>query len=481
MLRGCFIFPLGTEVNSFEKAEELMKKLENKGEKVVIADTSNAGFSDAKVESMFKEGKSGEFFDALIAYTLELQEKFSYIIFKGYDIVCNDAVFRSGLNEKMAKMLGLPTITVSAEHKDVASFVLSPRIDIVASVKDFEDDLINMLINYKIKVIPSRMAQFILIEKAKNNLKKIVLPEGNCNRIVQAAAEIKKLGFAVPILLGDKDEVNEIIKANKLDLGDIEIINPSEFDGFDDYVNTYYELRKDKGVTIEKAKELMADVNYFGTMLVYKGHADGMVSGAIHTTAETIRPALQFIKTKPGISVVSGAFLMCFKNKVYVFGDCAVMPNPNPEQLAEIAASSTELIKIFEMEPLVAMISYATGSSGVGEDVDAVVKAVQIAREKYPNIDIEGPLQFDAAISKTVAKTKLPNSKVAGNANVFVFPDLNTGNSVYKAVQRAAEDAIAIGPVLQGLKKPVNDLSRGSTVLDIINTVAITALQANEE
>ncbi len=224
----------------------------------------------------------------------------------------------------------------------------------------------------------------------------------------------------------------------------------------------------------------MLDTTYFGTMMVYKDDADGLVSGAVNTTANTVRPALEFIKTKPGFSIVSSTFLMCLKDRVLAFGDCAINPDPTAEQLADIAITTSETARIFGIDPRVAMLSYSTGGSGKGEDVDKVKEATKFARERAPELLLEGPLQYDAAIDPEVAKTKMPDSPVAGKATVFIFPDLNTGNNTYKAVQRAA-DAIAIGPILQGLKKPVNDLSRGCTIADIINTVAITAIQAQAE
>ena len=227
------------------------------------------------------------------------------------------------------------------------------------------------------------------------------------------------------------------------------------------------------------AADAITDVSYFGTMMVYQGKADGMVSGAVHTTAQTIRPSFEIIKTKPGCSIVSSVFLMCLADRVLAYGDCAVNPNPNSEQLADIAISSAETASMFGIEPRIAMLSYSTGESGKGEAVESVRQATAIARERRPDLKIEGPIQYDAAVDVSVAKTKLPESEVAGHATVFIFPDLNTGNNTYKAVQRSA-NAVAIGPVLQGLNKPVNDLSRGCTVTDIVNTVAITAIQAQE-
>jgi len=251
----------------------------------------------------------------------------------------------------------------------------------------------------------------------------------------------------------------------------------SEF--YDDYVNTFYELRKHKGISIDDAKETMSDLSYFGTMMIHKGDADGMVSGAAHTTGHTIRPALQFIKTKPNVSLVSSVFFMCLDDRVSVFGDCAINPNPNAAELAEIAISSAESSMNFGIEPRIAMLSYSSGSSGKGADVDKVREATEIVKQKRPDLKIEGPIQYDAAVDKNVGQSKLPNSEVAGDATVLIFPDLNTGNNTYKAVQRET-GAMAIGPMLQGLNKPVNDLSRGCTIDDIFNTVVLTAIQAQE-
>ena len=257
----------------------------------------------------------------------------------------------------------------------------------------------------------------------------------------------------------------------------IKIIDPVNSDRFEDYVDTLYELRKGKVLNRDMAKDLMTDVSYFGTMMVYKGHADGMVSGAVHTTQHTIRPALQFIKTKPGKNIVSSVFFMCLEDRVSVFGDCAINPNPTAEELAEIALSSAESSKAFGIEPKVAMLSYSSGDSGKGEDVNRVRQATEIVKRKNPDLKIEGPIQYDAAVDIQVGKAKMPNSEVAGQASVLIFPDLNTGNNTYKAVQRET-GALAIGPMLQGLNKPVNDLSRGCTVDDVFNTVIITAIQA---
>lgn len=329
--------------------------------------------------------------------------------------------------------------------------------------------------------ITPKMFEYMLIEKASADKQHIVLPEGNSDRILQAAEILSRRGVGHFTILGDPDAVHARASALGLSLGDaVDIVDPVRSQWYDEYVQTYFDLRKHKGLRLDDARDRMSDPTYFSTMMVYKGQADGMVSGSITTTSQTIRPAFEFVKTKPGFSIVSSIFLMCLKDRVLVFGDCAVNPNPNAQELAEIALASAETARIFGVTPRVAMLSYSTGDSGKGQDVDKVLEATRIAQQRAPELPLEGPLQYDAAIDPTVAATKMPNSRVAGHATVFIFPDLNTGNNTYKAVQRAA-DAVAIGPVLQGLRKPVNDLSRGCTVPDIVNTVAITAIQAQAD
>ena len=337
------------------------------------------------------------------------------------------------------------------------------------------------MITFKSEGITPHMFQYKLARRAKSNIKHIVLPEGNDERILRAAHRLLNQELVKITLLGDPHEINSSIKRLGLtpDKGKMNIIDPVNSENFNDYVQTLYELRKSKNVELEMARDLMTDVSYFGTMMVYKGHADGMVSGAVHTTQHTIRPALQFVKTRPGTSVVSSVFFMCLPDRVSVFGDCAVNPNPTAEQLAEIAISSAESSMMFGIEPRIAMLSYSSGTSGEGEDVDKVRRATQIVKQKRPDLKVEGPIQYDAAVDPVIGSQKLPNSEVAGKASVLIFPDLNTGNNTYKAVQRET-GALAIGPMLQGLNKPVNDLSRGCTVDDIFNTVIITAIQAQE-
>jgi len=337
-------------------------------------------------------------------------------------------------------------------------------------------------VTFKPSGITPRMFQYQLMEWAKSAKKHIVLAEGTDERILKATGRLVSQGIVDITLLGKAEEIQAIIKRQNinLDLSKVKIIYPPDAVKYDDYVNTLYELRKSKNVTLEMARDLMTDAAYFGTMMVYKGDADGMVSGAVNTTLHTIRPALQFIKTKPGISLVSSVFFMCLPDRVSVFGDCAVNPNPTAEQLAEIAISSADSSKRFGIEPRVAMLSYSSGTSGEGEDVDKVRKATEIVREKRPDIKVEGPIQYDAAVDPVIGQSKLPGSEVAGRASVLIFPDLNTGNNTYKAVQRET-GALAIGPMLQGLKKPVNDLSRGCTVDDVFNTVIITAIQCQDK
>ena len=337
------------------------------------------------------------------------------------------------------------------------------------------------VITSRTTTVTPKMFEYELVQKAREHKQHIVLPEGDEERILRATEILLRREVADITLLGSEQAIREKASELCLHIENATIIDPEKSDNFNECVETYFELRKHKGITVENARDVMSDVNFFGTMMIYKGRADGMVSGAIHSTAATIRPALQIIKTKPGFTIVSSVFLMCLADRVLVYGDCAVNPNPNASQLAEIALSSAHTAKTFGVEPVIAMLSYSTGASGTGEDVERVREATKIAQEKakesFPGLKIDGPIQYDAAVDASVAKTKMPDSEVAGKATVFIFPDLNTGNNTYKAVQRSS-GAVAIGPVLQGLKCPVNDLSRGCTIPDIVNTVAITAVQA---
>ena len=316
-----------------------------------------------------------------------------------------------------------------------------------------------------------------LIERARADRKRIVLPEPDDDRVLQAAAQVLAAGIADITFVGDADYVAKRAGELGIDLSAAQVVSVDDPAYRERYAEEFARLRAKKGVTLEQAREKVTDVSYFGTMMVHMGDADGMVSGAAHTTAHTIVPSFQIIKTAPGVSVVSSIFLMAMKDRVWAFGDCAVNPNPTSEQLADIAVTSARTAAQFGVTPRVAMLSYSTGTSGAGPDVDAVVEATRLAREKAPELAIEGPIQFDAAVDAAVASKKLPGSDVAGKATVFVFPSLEAGNIGYKAVQRSS-GALAVGPVLQGLNKPVNDLSRGALVEDIVNTVALTAVQA---
>jgi phosphate acetyltransferase len=322
--------------------------------------------------------------------------------------------------------------------------------------------------------------EHLLVERARAADRHIVLPEGDDDRILEAAAIVVKRRIARLTILGDPDAVRGRAAALGLELGDTQVVPTTDPELHARFAEEYARLRAHKGVSPELAADTVTDVSYFGTMMVHTGLADGMVSGARHTTAHTIRPAFEIVKTAPGVSVVSSVFLMALEDRVLVYGDCAVIPEPTVEQLADIAVSSAATARQFGIDPRVAMLSYSTGESGSGAEVDRVRAATQLVRERAPELPVAGPIQYDAAADPTVGASKLPGSDVAGRATVFVFPDLNTGNNTYKAVQRSA-GAVAIGPVLQGLAKPINDLSRGALVRDIVNTIAITAIQAGTD
>ncbi|MDA0163031.1 phosphate acetyltransferase [Solirubrobacter ginsenosidimutans] len=340
------------------------------------------------------------------------------------------------------------------------------------------DDLLDRIDVTRSAVVTPLMFEYTLLDRARAAGRHIVLPEGVDERVLRAADILLRRRVVELTLLGPAAEVRGAASRLGLDLYGAHIVDPSEPELLERFAAEYAARRAHKGVTVDQARDVVSDVSYFGTMMVALGMVDGMVSGATHTTAETIRPSFELVKTRPGVSIVSSVFLMCLADRVLVYGDCAVNPNPNAEQLADIAISSAATASQFGIEPRVAMLSYSTGASGAGAEVEAVREATELVRSRAPGLSVEGPIQYDAAVDAGVARTKLPDSDVAGRATVFIFPDLNTGNNTYKAVQRSA-NAIAIGPVLQGLNKPVNDLSRGATVHDIVNTVAITAIQAS--
>jgi phosphate acetyltransferase len=402
----------------------------------------------------------------------------------GFDLHPSIAALVSGLR------LRLPIIATTLGTYDTASAAASARgrvtatsqrkIDTALELMERYVDIADLLAQLAIPiptVTTPQMFTYRLTQQARSDRKHIVLPEGDDDRILKSAGRLLQRGVADLTILGDEAQIRLRAAELGVDLSNTTVINPATSDLRDQFADQYAELRKAKGITVEQAREIMRDASYFGTMLVYNGMVDGMVSGAAHTTAHTVRPAFEIIKTVPDVSTVSSIFLMCLPDRVLAYGDCAIVPNPTPEQLADIAICSACTAAQFGIEPRVAMLSYSTGESGTGADVDKVRKATQLVRARQPQLPVEGPIQYDAAVEPSVAATKMRDSPVAGHATVLIFPDLNTGNNTYKAVQRTA-GAIAIGPVLQGLRKPVNDLSRGALVEDIVNTVAITAIQA---
>lgn len=402
----------------------------------------------------------------------------------GFDLHPSIAALVAGLR------LRLPIVATALGTYDTASAAAAARgrvtaasqrkIDTALELMDCHVDVPDLLAQLAIPipdVVTPTMFIHRLTTQARADRKHIVLPEGNDDRILKSAGRVLQRRVADVTILGDEAQIRQRSGELGVDLDGAKVVDPRTSDLRERFAEQYAELRKSKGVTIENAREIVGDATYFGTMLVFNGMVDGMVSGAAHTTAHTVRPAFEIIKTVPDVSTVSSIFLMCLPDRVLAYGDCAIIPNPTPEQLADIAVSSARTAAQFGIEPRVAMLSYSTGDSGSGADVDKVKAATELVRARAPQLPVEGPIQYDAAIEPSVAATKLRGSPVAGRATVLIFPDLNTGNNTYKAVQRSA-GALAIGPVLQGLRKPVNDLSRGALVEDIVNTIAITAIQA---
>ncbi|MDO5080182.1 phosphate acetyltransferase [Buchananella hordeovulneris] len=407
-------------------------------------------------------------------------------------IVLNGGFLPSAQTIKLVEGLGssLPVITTELatwetadalnDLRGVITAASTRKIELALSTMEEHLDvnkIIEALDIPRTEVVTPLMFQARLADRARAERKTIVLPEPEDDRVLRAASVVLARKVADLILLGDEAAVRARAAELGLDIAAARVISTSDETYLERYAAEFARLREKKGVTLEQAREIVQDVSYFGTMMVHMGDADGMVSGAAHTTAHTILPSFQIIKTKPGTSIVSSVFLMLMRDQVIVYGDCAVNPDPTAEQLADIAISSAATARMFGVDPRVAMLSYSTGESGSGADVDKVREATRLVRERAPELSVEGPIQYDAAVDAAVAKVKLPDSDVAGRATVFIFPDLNTGNIGYKAVQRSS-GAIAVGPVLQGLNKPVNDLSRGALVDDIINTVVITAVQA---
>lgn len=397
------------------------------------------------------------------------------------------AKLMAGLNPRLpiltTEMGTFDTAHTAAQTRGRVAVGSLRKVDTALSLVERRVDAPTLIERLRLQ-IPSvttpQMFEYQLIDRARADRKHIVLPEGEDDRILRAAGRLLRRRVVDLTILGDEAKVRARAAELGVDLSTAVVLDPRRSDYVTEFAVEYATLRAHRGMTVDRAREIMTDISYFGTMMVHRGIADGMVSGAAHTTAHTIRPSLEIIKTRPGVSTVSSIFLMCLSDRVLAYGDCAVVPDPTAEQLADIAISSAETAARFGIEPRVAMLSYSTGDSGSGADVDKVRTATALVRDRRPDLLVEGPIQYDAAVEPSVADAKLPGSEVAGRATVFVFPDLNTGNNTYKAVQRSA-GAVAVGPVLQGLNKPVNDLSRGALVQDIVNTVAITAIQAQEE
>ncbi|RDH74035.1 phosphate acetyltransferase [Mycolicibacterium moriokaense] len=419
------------------------------------------------------------------AHAAEGFPSLSCVLLNG-DLELNPSVAKlvDGLNQR------LPIIATEFGTFETASRVAATRgrvtatsqrkIDTAIGLMDTHVDIADLLAQLAIPiptVVTPAMFTHQLLERARADRKHIVLPEGEDDRILKAAGRLLQRNVAELTILGDEAQIRARAAELGVDVSGADVINPRTSELCDRFAEQYAQLRKHKGVTVEQARETIHDVSYFGTMMVHNDMVDGMVSGAAHTTAHTVRPSFEIIKTLPGITTVSSIFLMCLADRVLAYGDCAIVPDPTSEQLADIAISSARTAAQFGIEPRVAMLSYSTGTSGTGVDVDRVRAATELVRKREPELLVDGPIQYDAAVDPTTAASKMPDSKVAGRATVLIFPDLNTGNNTYKAVQRSA-GAIAIGPVLQGLKKPVNDLSRGALIEDIVNTVAITAIQA---
>jgi phosphate acetyltransferase len=396
------------------------------------------------------------------------------------------------MTQSLLTASGMPVVAVEADTYETLHALealrgeirSTSRRKIAAALGEFSagvdvDSLTSAIRLSHPETITPLMFSFGLLERARLDRRRIVLPEGTDARILRAAEELVHAGVVDVTLLGNPNEIQIKAVASGVDLAGMDIIDPIASPLREEFAEAYAAMRAHKGVSLEQAQDTVVDPSYFGTMLVHTGRVDGMVSGATHTTAHTIRPALEIIRTKPDAKLVSSAFLMCLPDRVLVFADCAVNPDPTAEQLADIAISSADTALAFGVEPRVAMVSYSTGTSGSGSDVDKVRAATELVSERRPDLPLAGPIQYDAAVDESVGRSKMPGNPVAGRATVLVFPDLNTGNTTYKAVQRSA-GAVAIGPVLQGLRKPVNDLSRGCTVPDIINTVAITAIQAQQ-
>lgn len=508
-MSNVLVVPVSARIDSWATTQALAAALPN-------AQALRALDENGLDEKLLAQGKSDDWLDALVGKVSEIKAENvvvkgvrpnadkMYLATKNFELALSlnaSVVFAIGACDDesewcetdvadIVQKLNLAKQSYITSHGVVAGFVLdkaAPGVGVAAaeqtgltflgSTDKLNEEVAALATRLENRLSPSQF-RVNMMDSARKANKRIVLPEGAEPRTVQAAAICHEKGIARCVLLAPRAEVEAVAKERHIKLPDsLEIIDPAEL--VEQYVAPMCELRKSKGLTEEQAREQLQDTVVLGTMMMAQNDVDGLVSGAVHTTANTIRPALQLIKTAPGASLVSSIFFMLLPNQVLVYGDCAVNPNPTPEQLADIAIQSADSAKAFGIEPKVAMISYSTGTSGAGPDVEAVAEATKIAQQKRPDLAIDGPLQYDAATVPSVAKSKAPGSAVAGQATVLVFPDLNTGNCTYKAVQRNA-NVLSVGPMLQGLRKPVNDLSRGALVDDIVYTIALTAIQAEQ-
>lgn len=472
------------QLDSFlSKALETANKIE---ESILFAPFES--YSIEKAADLFSKGEGAVVMENIALDFSKKTTTAKNIFVKGAALTNNPLIQRK-LNEMLALALDASVILVSQGE---------PSIDSKCLEAEFKENRLRVIANANESVAWQTLEQSLqkaprerkisqaefranLLVRASAQPKRIVLPEGNEPRTIEAAILAFERKIAIPVLLGNKKEIESIAAAKNLKLPEgLEVIEINEESG-KKYIPTLVELRKAKGMTEELATNLLKDSVWLGTMMLKMGEVDGLVSGAVHSTADTVRPALQIIKTAPGVKSISSVFFMCLPSETLVYGDCAITPNPDPETLATIAAQSNDTAKAFGLPARVAMLSYSTGKSGKGDDVDLVIAALEKLKADRPDILVDGPLQYDAASTESVAEKKMPGSPVAGKATVFVFPDLNSGNISYKAVQRSAPNVISVGPMLQGLAKPVNDLSRGALVEDIVYTIALTAIQAKAQ
>lgn len=446
--------------------QEIYEIISTKFKNVAVFDPINDFYGLENTKKAFENGSEREFFKSAVNEFDRLAGSADFVLVKPAKSIAN--IGETELNLQIARNLNVPVFC----RENLSFFTRNSKLIVSENLDE--------ILNAKQDIITPLRFENSLFKLAAKDKKTVVLPESEDERILRASEILLKSGAVNLILLGDENEIKFDAEKLGVNLSGARFINLEKNEYADRLTAALFEARKSKGMSIEQARELVRDRTYFATMLVQEGLADAMVSGANTTTAHTIRPALQIIKTRPDSPLVSSSFIMCFAEEILIYADCAINPNPDAKQLAQIALASADTARAFGLEPRVAMLSYSSGDSGSGADIDLVRGAGEIARNLDPALKIEAPVQYDAAVDPAVARKKLPNSDVAGRANVFVFPNLNAGNIGYKIAQRSA-NCLAVGPILQGLKKPVNDLSRGCGVEDVVNTVLISAIQAANE